>query len=54
MPNEQARKFEDAIGELVDQYLKEGMSPDVIEQTLRYQASYVLPRATELKQREPA
>lgn len=50
MAKTQAAMFEDTIGELVDQYIRDGMSPDLIEKTLRYQADYVQPRAAELKE----
>ena len=35
----QAIKFQDAIGEVVDQYLREGMDPDRIVEVLRDEAS---------------
>jgi hypothetical protein len=35
----QAIKFQDAIGEVVDQYLREGMAPDRIAEVLRDEAS---------------
>lgn len=35
----QAIKFQDAIGAIVDQYLKEGMDTDIIREVLRDEAS---------------
>ena len=34
----QAIKFQDAIGEIVDQYLKEGMDVETIQEVLRDEA----------------
>lgn len=48
MPKSQTAMFEDSIGELVDQYIRDGLSPDAIENILRYQAGYVDERASEL------
>jgi len=48
MAKSQAAMFEDSIGDLVDQYIRDGMSPDLIEKTMRYQAAYVQERASEL------
>lgn len=35
----QAVRFQDAIGEVVDQYLREGMTPELISEVLRDEAS---------------
>lgn len=35
----QANKFQDAIGEVVDQYLREGMDPDIMRKVLEDEAS---------------
>jgi hypothetical protein len=34
----QVIKFQDAIGKILDQYLKEGMDPDIIREVLRDEA----------------
>lgn len=34
-----AIKFQDTIGEVVDQYLREGMAPNIISEVLRDEAS---------------
>ena len=35
----QAQKFQSDLAEVVDQYLREGMDPDIIAETLRDEAS---------------
>ena len=35
----QANKFQDAIGQIVDQYLREGMDPDIMRKVLTDEAS---------------
>lgn len=36
---QQAIKFQDAIGEIVDQFLREGMDTDIIREVLRDEAN---------------
>jgi len=48
MAKSQTAMFEDSIGEIVDQYIREGLSADVIVSVLRYEAGYVPERASEL------
>lgn len=44
---QQAIKFQDAIGEIVDQYLKEGMDVETIKEVLRDEAGSDLHRRRE-------
>ena len=43
----QIRNFEDAVAEIVDQYLKQGMDPTIIARILRSEASSDLFRRRE-------
>jgi hypothetical protein len=45
----QAVKFQDAIGEIVDVYLREGMSPEVIAEVLRDEADQARGRQLDLE-----
>lgn len=44
----QAILFEDAIGAIVDRYICDGMAPDEIARSLRYEADSIHARAAEL------
>lgn len=45
----QCIKFQDAIGEIVDGYLKEGMRPDLVKEVLQDEANQVHGRFRDLE-----
>lgn len=48
----QAMKFEDEIGGVIDQFLNDGLDPDAIKAALEYQARYAHERRNELAEKQ--
>ena len=49
---DQIGRFQDAVAELVDQYLKDGLDPDAVQMVLDDEADGVVNRHRELQNKE--
>lgn len=48
----QIQHFQDAVGDLVDQYLKDGLDPDSMQAVLDDEADGVVERAKEIQNKQ--